>query len=330
MPLVKVLRRWRGFTLIELLVVIAIIAILIGLLLPAVQKVREAAARMSCTNNIKQMSLATINMADTYSTKLPGSVGNYPTLAVPNGTTNGANNNATGGLLLFLLPFIEQNNLYQSTLTTTPGDDNDNRNGQYLTYSQWHGPVTTRYGGPGVAVKTYICPSDYTQVVGTSWDQQSHSSYGANGEVFKEGYWAQNTLRYPASISDGTSNTVFYADKLSRCNGIAGASGTYNDNYWPDWGPVFGADPQNLGSEHNGPNDPLVLPQIQPAIVANSNVANGKAAYCIGDAPSSPHTGGVNVGLADGSVRFVSGGISSQTWWAALTPAGGETLSSGW
>src|SRR2546423_104340 len=104
MPIVRMFRRWRGFTLIELLVVIAIIAILIGLLLPAVQKVREAAARSQCSNNIKQLSLGTVNMADSYNGSLPGSIGLYPT---PSQTAN----NGCGGMFLFLLPFIEQGNL---------------------------------------------------------------------------------------------------------------------------------------------------------------------------------------------------------------------------
>ncbi|HEY2909300.1 MAG TPA: DUF1559 domain-containing protein, partial [Gemmataceae bacterium] len=91
----------RGFTLIELLVVIAIIAILIGLLLPAVQKVREAAARMACSNNLKQMSLGTINCADTNQGRLPPSVGLYP------GNT-AATNQSDGGLFLHILPYIEQ------------------------------------------------------------------------------------------------------------------------------------------------------------------------------------------------------------------------------
>jgi len=315
MPLFRLLRRSRGFTLIELLVVIAIIAILIGLLVPAVQKVREAAARAQCSNNLKQLCLATVHMADTYNGALPGSVGNYPAMHNVDGVT-GNDNNGDGGMFLFLLPFIEQDNLYKSSLTTTPGDDNDNRNGQHFTFSQWHGPITTRYGGPGVLVKTYFCPSDPTQ---SSGNPQARASYGQNGQVFREGYWARNTLRFPASITDGTSNTIFLTEKLARCN-----SGDYSTNYWPDWGPILQSTDQ-AGTTYTGPiNGPKYTFQLKPTMNSDGS------ANCLGDLASSPHTGGINVGLGDGSVRFVGSGVSGPTWWAAMTPNQGDILGSNW
>src|SRR4051812_4921287 len=107
MPRLRMIRRLLGFTLIELLVVIAIIAILIGLLVPAVQKVREAAARSQCSNNLKQLGLAVHNYAGTYNQKLPPM--NTATNSTPVGVTNGS-------LHYTILPFIEQDNLYRDGL----------------------------------------------------------------------------------------------------------------------------------------------------------------------------------------------------------------------
>ncbi|HTU16596.1 MAG TPA: DUF1559 domain-containing protein [Gemmataceae bacterium] len=299
MPMLLLIRRWRGFTLIELLVVIAIIAILIGLLLPAVQKVRAAAARMQCTNNIKQISLGTVNCADTHEGNLPPSIGLYPnTMTSPY--------NSDGGLLLHILPFVEQQNLFNSSLVQP--EPTSDRNAGNATYSQWTAAVQNSF------VKTYICPSDYTQQ-----NQPAYASYGINGQVFRENYppntggWGNNSLtRFPAQISDGTSNTIFFTDKLAHCN-----SGNYNNNYWPDWGPIVSS------TDESDPTGTGFGPQITPQV-------SGGVGNCNGGLSSSPHTGGITVGLGDGSVRFVAQGISTTTWWFALTPAGGEVLLSDW
>jgi prepilin-type N-terminal cleavage/methylation domain-containing protein len=300
MVLPTILRRWRGFTLIELLVVIAIIAILIGLLLPAVQKVREAAARMKCSNNLKQISLAVINCSDTNQGKMPPDIGLYPGDGPQANLIN-------GGLFVIILPYVEQDNLLKSTLINP---DPDGRNGNNPTYSQWQIPNPTR-------VKTYICPSDYTQT-----DTFTLASYGVNGQVFRRHYpnaplsWGIGLANYPASIPDGTSSTLFFTEKLARCN-AGGYGHTYgaNTNYWPDWGSTF-------ESGDNGmPTGPAFSFQPQP---------QGTPANCDGGLASSPHAAGINAALGDGSVRFVSNSVTPQTWWSALTPAGGEVLGSDW
>jgi len=289
-------RRWRGFTLIELLVVIAIIAILIGLLLPAVQKVRAAAARMSCSNNVKQLSLATINCADTFEGKLPPSIGLYPAPGAY------ATNNSDGGTFLHILRFIEQEGLFKSTLVGAGVDD---RNNYLPTYSQWTSGVQNS------RVKSLICPSDPTNIA-----DPGRSSYGVNGQIFRCNYvgWGTGLARYPTSIVDGTSNTIFYTDKIAHCN-----SGNYPDNYWPDWGPV-----------HTNPDlgEPTGAASIFQLVTTYQN--NGLTGVCVGDRASSPHTGGINVGLGDGSVRFISANVTGNTWWAAMTMASGDTLGSDW
>jgi len=280
-------RRWRGFTLIELLVVIAIIAILIGLLVPAVQKVRAAAARLSCSNNLKQLSLATVNCADSNNGKLPPGVGLYP------GNTPAAGQ-SDGGIFFHVLPYFEQGNLYNASSGA------DGRNGNLQTYNQWNMPANK-------LVKTLVCPSDHT--IAQVGAQNGRASYGANGQIFKHNYnWGYNLAVYPASLPDGTSNTIFFVDKLAECN-----SGNYADNYWPDWGSAFAS--PDLGAS---PSTGFVV------------TPKGYPAACNGQGGSSDHTAGINVALGDGSVRFVSSGVSVSTWYSALTPAGGEVLGSNW
>ncbi len=288
----RYLRR-RGFTLIELLVVIAIIAILIGLLLPAVQKVREAAARMRCSNNLKQMSLGTINAADTNGGKLPPGVGLYP------GSGTQSPNQSNGGTFLHILPFIEEDNLFKSSLRTP---DPDGRNGGFATYSQWT-PLIQQS-----RVKSYICTSDFTQADNLG----GYASYSTNGQVFRHNYrWGSvGLLAFPGNLQDGTSQTIFYTDKLAR-----NVSGGYNSNFWPDWGP-------NISSSDYGD------PQGNAAIFQTG--CSGVPANCQGGRASSPHSGGINVALADGSVKFIATGVNAATWWSLLTPSGGEVAGSNW
>jgi len=311
MPLLRMIRRWRGFTLIELLVVIAIIAILIGLLLPAVQKVREAAARMSCTNNLKQFSLATINCADTYSGLLPPGLGLYPN---PKPSVN----NGQGGVHFHILPFIEQGNLYKSSLTPNAATGNDGRNGGLVGYSTWSLQQTAN-------VKTYLCPSDPSAQGG--WATQK-TSYAYNANVFGVAYpgpWGQQSYRYPSAITDGTSNTIFFTEKeVLSYGGQTGWSPDSGFNCWADWGPAINS---VEGGQPNGPANSL--PIFQPK-KGCANTGQGVGWCGDGNKANSPHTGGINASLGDGSVRFVGQGVSGATWWHALTPADGDTLGSDW
>jgi prepilin-type N-terminal cleavage/methylation domain-containing protein/prepilin-type processing-associated H-X9-DG protein len=307
MPFFRLSKRGRGFTLIELLVVIAIIAILIGLLLPAVQKVREAAARAQCENNIKQICLAIVNCSDTHGGYMPPSIGLYP-------NPQPATGNSNGGVLFHLLPWVEQTGLFNGS-SNPSNPDPDGRNGGLLSYSQWNIQQNN--------VKSYICPSDPTQ----NPSLMLHASYGANGQVFKDGYgaWGAASSMYPRHFLDGASNTIFFTDKYAQCN-----TGIYPNNYWPDWGPIM------YSNEVGDFTGPLPLPpppytgggppnyggggfQPQPPIV------NG-IGQCSGDYGSSPHTGGINVGMGDGSVRTISNTVSPVSWWAAITKDAGDII----
>jgi prepilin-type N-terminal cleavage/methylation domain-containing protein/prepilin-type processing-associated H-X9-DG protein len=298
--------RRAAFTLIEVLVVIAIIAILIGLLLPAVQKVREAAARSSCQNNLKQLGLALHNYHDVNLVLPPG----YTATGV---YVDGINDTSPGWAWgAYILPYLEQGNLYAQYNLTQPVQNS--------------AAIQT-------LVKTYLCPSDITPptafaITNSSWNpvcMAPPSSYAAccGGGVATEaatgnGSFFRNSTVRLTDITDGTSSTVFLEERaFANVEGtwVGAPSGGYCNQgvYNPN------AVPGKLGQ---GASD-LVL------IHAGTN--NSSTGRNLDDA-SSRHTGGSNFLYADGSVHFLpniqSGSADSTTLQAMGTIAGGEVISS--
>jgi prepilin-type processing-associated H-X9-DG protein len=318
-------------------VVIAIIAVLIGLLLPAVQKVREAASRVQCQNNLKQTCLAIVNCAQTNNGALPPAVGDYPpTLyngklayaVYGNKLTSGA---GQGGLLWHILRYIEQDNLYKACkVPNGPGYD--------ISYGQL--PVADQGQTPGwltQVVPTYLCPSDPTAsgpkgwglgYINAGWGNGAGvGSYVFNGMLFQADWAGYNY--YPSAIPDGTSNTIFLTETYSGA--------TYNGDatlWWQDYNDFQSSPSTDVTCGSLQYQGPLYLPLWQPN---PSYCINNIAQFVWGGTPSvcmcravSPHTGGINVGMGDGSVRTLGQGISGRTWFAACTPAGGEVLGPDW
>jgi prepilin-type N-terminal cleavage/methylation domain-containing protein len=345
--MVQPVSRVRGaFTLIELLVVIAIIAILIGLLLPAVQKVREAAARIQCANNLKQMSLA-LHMTQDSNKRLP-----------PQGGTYGGAFFAP--LMFHLLPYIEQNNVWKMATWIDPtGGTNGSPNAGSVINTGVIWPTWTSVNTATntwlrqTKIPTYQCPSDPSLGNCLDWCD-GDASYGGNFLVFggvanKDTRPTPNNFqtvwdgraRIPATFQDGTSNTIVFAEMFGRCE--SAASGSPGGNWWMR-GVFFGSDktPGTGDRDDSFPGDRLSSVFGGGISVSGLVFAQGPASMFqtqpipfIGNCDrrirtSAGHTAGMNVGLGDGSVRFVTSSLSPNTWAQALTPAGGEVLNADW
>jgi prepilin-type N-terminal cleavage/methylation domain-containing protein len=310
--------RRRGFTLIELLVALAIIGVLIGLLLPAVQKVREAAARIQCSNKLRQLGLAAHNCSS-LTGGLPPAQGWFP-------ASRPSARNGWGTPFLHLMPYLEQDALYQTSLTTGPNPLGETPGPGQPYFSGAAGVDTPDFFGART-IPTFLCPADpsvpngpYTDVLfGRQWGT---SSYAANFLVFgqTDGSYQpvsyQGACRIPASIPDGTSNTILFAERYAVCvlDSIALRRACLWDWFEPP-GTIPGHDyyPYICFATSDGDNiGPRSIFQVRPAPGA-----------CDASRASSPHTGVMVVALADGSVRALSSGTSGTTWWAACTPAGG-------
>jgi prepilin-type N-terminal cleavage/methylation domain-containing protein/prepilin-type processing-associated H-X9-DG protein len=327
MRFIQFVRRRRGFTLVELLVVMAIIAILISLLLPAVQKVREAAARTSCMNNLKQICLATIDAADTYRGNLPPSLGWYPSNAGP------SQDNGHGGPFFHILPWLEQGPLYKSDATPFGGGvvtqaliNADNATAQ-VYYTGWG--QTGMHGSQ--AVPTYVCPSDFTNNDGINTFGISATSYVFNVNVFQgnaykgQDIWNSSMFKkYPAWITDGTSQTIFYTERYGAPGDPGAVTIQWGGNTWVDWAPKY-------AWAVTGPESRfLYLPTLDYCdSITISEPYGNSLSICQGLA-TTPHTGGINTAFGDGSVHFINQGCSGTTWWALSTPNSNDLVGNDW
>lgn len=324
-----------AFTLIELLVVIAIIAILIGLLLPAVQKVREAATRMECQNKLKQLTLAVHSFESTNRVLPPGTINKSPASGsiAAGDDPNGRNGSGTVGIggpwICFILPHMEQNTLYQ-----------------YFKKIESERPEVVDWFGNGTYAATPIgdqhleamdCPAhpwnDEKLANGTGMEHLARGNYaacygkGGYGSVYTNdqtigGLFGNNSKFKMTTIPDGLSNTAALSELKYRTPSPTGPSLQDSRGTW-----AYGTMGGNTFTTQNGPNSAVPdgvwgcrnFPQEgMPCVQVGSPYATMHAAA------RSYHSGGVNVSYGDGSVRFVSNNVSLTVWQALGSRGGGE------
>jgi len=364
-----VMNRRKGFTLIELLVVIAIIAILIGLLLPAVQKVREAANRTRSQNNIRQIGIAIHNFHDASNGKFPNLI-DYG--------SNAPTGNGYVSLFFSILPQIEGSTIYQIYNTGTAATYAGANGATQKIFRSYISPADPSLpdGGTATGVTTTnatpLPPTPYnTPVAGGIY---ATCSYVVNGLVFQSGSGIKTMI-------DGTAGTVMIAERYQSCfNGGTSGAANAGQTVYTLWGmgsysastpcfagrfpgsptPSTSGTPQSTTGVISGttttcvyamnqfsPNSPVTAQyplgyMNQSAATytnAFSQLLNAPGGFqvaprgnilCDARVPQTPHTGGMICCMGDVSTRTVAGTISPQTFWSAVTPAGNEVLGSDW
>lgn len=281
----------KAMTLVEVLVVIAIIGILIGLLVPAVQKVREAAGLASSQNNLRQIGLALHNLAQTHEGRLPGMIGYRKS-------------RFRAVTLVELLPYVEKGNLYR----------------RYMN------PNRPPFFDLKIQIPTYVNPLDRSyrqpEIDIAPAHRLSVSSYALNAQMFADDFRLNQ-------ITDGLSSTIWLSEQYGwNCNGTAFlyVGGACSD--WKPWQPAtFANSTRDYRPE---PGDYLPVTKGNPP---QSTSAAGKTFQvapsmkdCDPRLPNASTSRGLQIGLADGSVRILAPSTSPQVFWGMVTPRGGEVI----
>lgn len=313
--------RRAAFTLVELLVVIAIIGILIALLLPAVQAAREAARRAQCKNNMRQLGLAAHNYHNTYGVIPPGLIAFSPSPGYGGYTAQGAG--------VFLLPYIEQGNLYERYNSAKGYDHNDNQvvvNTPVPVYqcpstpnperkidcvnpfASLYGGASAQNGGNTAAVTDYNGIRYASNIGGTT-----HTGLMSHIWDFPPGQYSMSEMSRFADCQDGTSNTILYYEQAGRpdyyANGRRAGEIDWGQALWSTpWAFSFGIDIYTTSPDGTTMGGPCVM-----------NCSNEYQPY-------SFHPGGVHITLADGSGRFLSETINGQVFWALCGRADGMVV----
>ena len=324
----------RGFTLVELLVVIAIIGVLVSLLLPAVQAAREAARRMQCSNNLKQMALGLHNYVDVHK-RLPAALWGNP--------FSSAEDDDGFGWMVSMLPFVEQSNIHDSINPQgTPGIMEHDA----IRHIYYPGMARVPFGDTKIA--TYRCPSSaLPDFVPVSWAIPGHNLVGGgtvpNSYPWQSGYattdyktnggscWGDFGVMHKmregggsrfADITDGLSNTILIVESSyvtsnmrQRNRGTMPAT-AFRD--WPTWIGAMGSGSDEITRTNGRTNSPI-----------NAMTTPSRMYFAINDDNAfSYHPSGAQFALADGSVHFISQSIEMRTYCHLYDRRDGEVLGS--